>query len=528
MPWCLRQFPVAAVVLASYSAVRPVGVPALSGKGKQTDTCTNFECQCRDNCLGEFHSSSTASPLQCASLFQGSYSRQRVSNPTVIPKEDFEDSAPRDHFSSAQAGPGLREQRKGPKATFYRQKIRSSNRSSVVESAPQARPSDSSTPEPLAQAQVLASEDTQGKVHSHHTGATYSKHKAQQHQLQALSSYLTAYGNMLFFRSRERANAILYRSKSMTFVTVGVIALVALLFCVAVLGHSFVRAPTKELKPMRADTKAVSSQPMLREISSPIPREITAPSPRTASAASIRADYRKPQPADVPGRFLSRDAVPPPSAPVPHEPVRFVPSEQTPRTSSEEVSASPVDVDGSHLCPELVVPSGSECTLVIPRVGPTSSGLSPLSICDARGVPVFKASFSSSGDAGARRLALSSATGDAVFSFCRDLPYDPATGQRGFAIFHYSERRFGELRADGPRPANGYSITSRKGWRVRFRGDPEGRNLNATDDHGRLLAITEGVGTGTRSVRIGPVVDAGLIAMAVLGIDLLGQEPLNI
>uniref|UniRef100_A0A7S2MD21 Tubby C-terminal domain-containing protein n=1 Tax=Alexandrium andersonii TaxID=327968 RepID=A0A7S2MD21_9DINO len=168
---------------------------------------------------------------------------------------------------------------------------------------------------------------------------------------------------------------------------------------------------------------------------------------------------------------------------------------------------------------------------MIPRLTAGSGGApAPIAISDARGVPVFKAVFlnapgrpSGRKKSDFKRLVLSSATGDAIFAFCRDTEVDPHTGHSGLAIFRHSEQLFGDLRADGPRPANGYSVSTHRGWRMRFRGDPDGRNLNATDENGRLLAITESHGPARRSVRIGPLVDAGLIAISVLGIDVLGM-----
>merc|ERR1712012_1137903 len=86
-----------------------------------------------------------------------------------------------------------------------------------------------------------------------------------------------------------------------------------------------------------------------------------------------------------------------------------------------------------------------------------------------------------------------------------------------------SEKQFGTLQADGPRPANGYSLTTNTGWRMRFRGDPSGNSMNITGKHGRLLSIIKANGTERRSVHIGSSADVGLIVLCVLAVDILVQ-----
>jgi len=185
------------------------------------------------------------------------------------------------------------------------------------------------------------------------------------------------------------------------------------------------------------------------------------------------------------------------------------------------------DPDGPHLCPALVVPEDSECTLLVPLITPGHSGKT-ITICDSHGVPIFKANFgtipSGPGElSNEKRAVLSNPILDTVFAFCRDARVDKESGMRELEICYETEKPFGMLRADGPRFASGYSVAARGGWRIRFRGGPDGRNLNATDEHGRLLAMTE-VNGQRRSIRIGPLVDAGLIVLAMLGISILQNE----
>uniref|UniRef100_A0A7S0FTE0 Phospholipid scramblase n=1 Tax=Pyrodinium bahamense TaxID=73915 RepID=A0A7S0FTE0_9DINO len=176
-----------------------------------------------------------------------------------------------------------------------------------------------------------------------------------------------------------------------------------------------------------------------------------------------------------------------------------------------------VDSEGPHLCPELVVPEGDERTLLVPLATPSGSSKA-ITVCDLHGLPVCKAAFSAAKPSD-RRMILSSVTGNAVLAFCRDAGVDQGTG---LAIFDRSGRAFGTLRADGPRPADGYSVVLACGcWQLRFRGNPPNRDLNVTDDRGSWLAGTEAHGAARYSVRVGPHVDAGLMILAVLGIDLL-------
>jgi len=306
--------------------------------------------------------------------------------------------------------------------------------------------------------------------------------------------------------------AVLTRTQSgSVMVAAAIVLLIGFLFCLGAFVHAFVfglKQDKQEPRPVQSSRADVRHVQAAAGPSRPALQQGSSPTPRTMSTVSMKPYPKKQPSAETPRRFLSTDSLAPSSRSMPEEPVN--------------------DADGTFLCPELVVPEGSECTLLVPRVSLSGSGVAPVSISDARGVPVFKAVFAVSPVQGRnkqeiKRLVLSSATGDAIFAFCRDTEADSSTGQAGLAIFHHSEAPFGDIRADGPRPANGYSVTSHRGWRLRFRGDPEGRNLNATDDHGRLLAITEAHAPARRSVRIGPLVDAGLIAISVLGIDLLGQ-----
>jgi len=208
------------------------------------------------------------------------------------------------------------------------------------------------------------------------------------------------------------------------------------------------------------------------------------------------------------------------------------------------------------LCPELVVPEASECVLVIPRLAfkasPTKCTMAEdqvITIDDARGVAVFRAKLTN--DKGVlgtdpvaaelvgritggrtqdtRQLVLSSGAGDAVFAYCR-LKRASTSSSSGstIGVYHPSNALFGEVSAANAETGS-YVVKTCTAWGPRsmiLQGDNKLCNITATNESGRLLAITEPTTDGTmrRSVRIGPLVDAGFVVLSMLGIDMLENE----
>lgn len=193
-----------------------------------------------------------------------------------------------------------------------------------------------------------------------------------------------------------------------------------------------------------------------------------------------------------------------------------------PNMSAIAKSFTSPDLGGQHLCPDLVVPEGHECTLLVPclpQASANNASVGHTTIDDGTGGPVCQVKFNSLPDASGRRLVISSASGDSIFAYCKDCEPEQ-DNSTGLTIHHPSGNTFGVLRLDG----GTYSVVTRRGWRLVFQGDLRGGCLNATDERGRLLAMAESVGAGRRSLRIGPLVDAGLVASALLGIDILEHE----
>lgn len=222
---------------------------------------------------------------------------------------------------------------------------------------------------------------------------------------------------------------------------------------------------------------------------------------------------------------------------MPFSPRQLQTSQGTPRASNASHlpgsacrRLTPVSIP--HLCAELVVPEETECNLLVPELPVTSafSGGSRVSIDDNAGVAVFHAALGfpsgqhpkSGLSSDARRLTLWSAIDGLAFASCCDA--EPVAGQPpALAIFHHSEVPFGELRpASGMGGRGTYSIVTHTGREIFLYTAAEGTCMRAEDESGRLLAMV--IGVAPRSIRIGPQVDAGLMTLALLAIDLLEHD----
>lgn len=189
------------------------------------------------------------------------------------------------------------------------------------------------------------------------------------------------------------------------------------------------------------------------------------------------------------------------------------------------------------LCPELVVPNGCECTLVVPRLPPNGvprtsrkNQVGKVVLDDSRGAPVFQVSFDfGSSWHDSRRLMLHSATGDALFAFCCDAEAEMGGADfAGLNIYDHTEKPFGTIRMGGARDRDpSYVVLLLHGSKIRFVGNALVGKLIAEDEEGRLLATSEPLEPmegGRRSLRIGPYVDAGLMALSFLSIDTLEHQ----
>lgn len=150
-----------------------------------------------------------------------------------------------------------------------------------------------------------------------------------------------------------------------------------------------------------------------------------------------------------------------------------------------------------------------------------------ISINDTSGVPVFHATFNTlrglrlQQDQDHRRLVLWSAIDGLVFGCCRDAEATP-TGQPTMTIFNHADMPFGVLRPTRPDKLGAYSILTCSGREIIFYKTNEAGTQRAEDETGRLLAMV--ITSSPRSIRIGPEVDAGLVTLGILGIDLLESD----
>jgi len=188
------------------------------------------------------------------------------------------------------------------------------------------------------------------------------------------------------------------------------------------------------------------------------------------------------------------------------------------------------------LCSELVVPEENECSLLLPRDFPQACELSgQVSIDDVKEMSVFHAVYYLSGyqrvdealpraTAQRRRLILRSAVDDLTFAYCCDAPPEPGSSHPGYTIYDHEDQAFGTLRPAGLTDQLGFRVRGRGDYQVAFVGDMQVGNVNATDEQGRLLAISEAIDASVRCVRIGPQVDAGFMTLTMLAIDLLRYD----
>eukprot|EP00933_Yihiella_yeosuensis_P039602 TRINITY_DN3367_c0_g1_i1.p1 TRINITY_DN3367_c0_g1~~TRINITY_DN3367_c0_g1_i1.p1 ORF type:complete len:479 (-),score=105.82 TRINITY_DN3367_c0_g1_i1:502-1938(-) len=189
--------------------------------------------------------------------------------------------------------------------------------------------------------------------------------------------------------------------------------------------------------------------------------------------------------------------------------------------------------DSIFLCPELIVPDMTECTLQVPHLQQSTQTKVQLSINDAKSCPVFRVEYFPIPHPDGTALVLSSPPGDLTFATLRiasrgALGSFTGGGSMELQIFSKKESKtaFGTISADG----DGYKVATLKtGKVVKFEGKWMAERLSALDEQGQLLALSDPTTDGKngekrRDIRIGPLVDAGLMAVSFLGIDILNLQ----
>jgi len=189
----------------------------------------------------------------------------------------------------------------------------------------------------------------------------------------------------------------------------------------------------------------------------------------------------------------------------------------------------------SQLCVELVVPPGKECCLQLPAhpVGFLGDG-GHIAVNDVQGRPVFDVGFIPIfGAARSRwggfaredqkdldkRLVLRSAVDSYVFGSCKTNARLDAKGSRiGLTLCNSTDSPFGVLQQD---TSGDFMMKAHDCWFVKV-ADCGQTYQRLEDSDGWLLASVEG-SDNIKIARIAPQVDAGLIVLVLLGIDLILQ-----
>lgn len=183
------------------------------------------------------------------------------------------------------------------------------------------------------------------------------------------------------------------------------------------------------------------------------------------------------------------------------------------------VSARGGDPHEYYMCLELVVPEARECTLLMPR--PWIGKYTNLSVADARGVAVFHVSFVN----GKGRYPhdyvriLASADDGAQFGVLGEVTQAPTLGPC-VTLYNSSGGIFGILKVATHAPRL-YVLDIRGRDCVFVSGDIAAGAKSVKDEEGRLLAIAEPRGDDTRAITVGPLVDAGLMLLCFMGVDML-------
>eukprot|EP00419_Tripos_fusus_P081310 CAMPEP_0172935384 /NCGR_PEP_ID=MMETSP1075-20121228/221488_1 /TAXON_ID=2916 /ORGANISM="Ceratium fusus, Strain PA161109" /LENGTH=650 /DNA_ID=CAMNT_0013796743 /DNA_START=14 /DNA_END=1966 /DNA_ORIENTATION=- len=235
----------------------------------------------------------------------------------------------------------------------------------------------------------------------------------------------------------------------------------------------------------------------------------------------------------------------------PHQAVtRLPPPDNSKESSLPGTQASLPDEFARHLCPSMRVPEGCECTLLVPRLS-FESRLSPeqLSIDDPEGSSVMRASFSTAQGSGPSTLPLPSGAwrlnlygaGGEPMGFCQEeqavfgqrVAESTLSGgrhvadspdQRSLTVHEANSGRLFALLRSSASITDGYEVWGYGGWRL-FLCPTESRDGGGwafTNERSQLLAAADSKRESShRTVRIDAGVDASVVALTLMGVDVL-------
>mmetsp|Transcript_47360 Transcript_47360/g.126752 ORF Transcript_47360/g.126752 Transcript_47360/m.126752 type:complete len:510 (-) Transcript_47360:51-1580(-) len=473
-------------------------------------------------------------PLGSASLLQSASMKSKVT--TTVDEEHLASAVEHDVEDDSEQQPGVPAALKG--LVELPHGFKGSNAAAVE------RMSDEAPESPLTQlpaharlAAANASGDLPVKLMFERVNETNSVPEDPEAQETALQKVMLAAKRLRLLAMRLRdAQRLRELGK-----TPMVVLIVGIVFCVVIVGlEAFGLIPPLLGKPKEP---SVQTQPF----GALAPVHMVGPGARRRSeAVNGRAAAPHGTPAAVPGGQFFRHQSDTPfggspvrgmlGAPVSSQPATSLPAVTPPDpTQGQSTSASLGQTQlgaqeepeaGAYLCPGLVVPEECEVTLRLPRLDPKLA-MSEATVDDTARVPVFRVVYClpskhepSSEEAGNRCLTITSSSDErTIFAFCRP-------GLSGaLTILDSKERPFGLIRARvGGR--SGYEVATRSGSQITL-GINEDNELAAMDRRGRTLALTEAIRGNYRYrlLRIGPFVDAGLVTLAVLAIDLIEGPP---
>jgi len=173
------------------------------------------------------------------------------------------------------------------------------------------------------------------------------------------------------------------------------------------------------------------------------------------------------------------------------------------------------------ICPNLVVPEKVECTILVPQVSSLeSSQIIPL--CDLSGGTILQLEVVlAKNNPNDIRLLLFSPSREIQFATCQ-----PASvaGTKGFSLYGQDTSKQAQMRA-----TEGSCLLTQQGrGSIRFRSSSPG-TINASDDEGQLLAYSDPASADAQglprlTLKVGPKVDAGLLALSYVAFGLLHAD----
>lgn len=186
-------------------------------------------------------------------------------------------------------------------------------------------------------------------------------------------------------------------------------------------------------------------------------------------------------------------------------------------------------------CPELVVPEGSECVLMVPILPPTvldvirDGGDSIFHVVDQAGntcLCVRVQSFAVAGDGlrvarpGLReRIVLTSATRFRVLAYCE-------RHGLSFHVHRNDDQLVARLNRD--EKSGQYSLVSRSGPLLEYQGKFGDHSMRVNNPEGQEIAFCEKGNADRFILRVGPLVDVGLVLCGLFAVDRMEAERLSL